>query len=159
MKPSIEYVAGLFDGEGYITVDFYRKETGRFTRCQIKSGISLTHRPTIEALAGRFGGVLNVNPSANRRNSNHRVVYAWALSGASSQDFLASVLPFLIIKKSQAKLAIRLHDHVMKHAYAMRYRQYSAEKRESILAYREGLVLQIRDIKKETFPVDSDPTR
>lgn len=151
MTQSIDYIAGLFDGEGYITVDFYRRETHRFTRCQIKAGVSLCHRPTIEALQELFGGIININNSANKKNKNHRIVFAWVLSGRNACEFLEIISPVLILKKRQALCAIELQRHVTEHAYNMRHKKYPEQKREDILLWRERMVAKIRDLKKDAY--------
>ena len=160
MSLSIPYVAGLFDGEGYITVTYYRAESFKYTRCQIKAGIGLTYAPIIQQLCDQFGGLLNINDSAHKRSAKNRICYAWVIASIKAADFLRHVQPHLVIKREQCDLAIELQRHVTEHKHFMRYHSLTdMPRREGILQYREGLVAQIKALKKETFPllVRGDP--
>lgn len=150
---SIEYLAGLFDGEGYITIDHRRKMSHRVERCQIKCGISLVYKPLIEQLADQFDGIVNVNDSAHRKNPRNRIVYAWVASSTVAVKFIRDVHPFLIIKRAQADLALQLQDNIDEHFRFMRNRWLDRDdpKRLAILDYRTDLVQRIKALKKETF--------
>lgn len=150
---SVEYLAGLFDGEGYIIVDHRRLSTHRVERCQIKVGISLVYKPVIQKLADQFHGVLNVNDSAHRKSPRNRIVYAWVASSKPAVSFLRLVTPHLIIKREQAELALLLQENIDEHYGFMRNRWLDRNdpKRLAILDYRTELALKIKELKKETF--------
>lgn len=150
---SVEYLAGLFDGEGYIIVDHRKRATHRVERCQIKVGISLVYKPVVQQLADQFDGILNVNDSAHRKNPRNRIVYAWVASSKPAIAFLKMVTPYLIIKREQAELALLLQDNIDEHYGFMRNRWLDRNdpKRLAILDYRTELTRKIKALKKETF--------
>ncbi len=52
-----KYIAGLFDGEGYIRI--FKKSKKNHVGYYISAGIGMCHRPTIEAFHEKFGGSLD----------------------------------------------------------------------------------------------------
>jgi hypothetical protein len=72
MTPSLEYLAGYFDGEGWICMF-------KAIRCctyKLTVGITSAHRPMLVLFQERFGGYI----SAKRRSSN-KPLFQWGLDG------------------------------------------------------------------------------
>ena len=86
------YAAGLLDGEGCISV---------YGRGQLQVRIKVGDLESLDLLASKFGGGLYEAPAPSGRP-----MWTWNLSGVESQDFLRCVLPYLIVKRSQARLAL-----------------------------------------------------
>ena len=97
---SLEYIAGLFDGEGYITVNFHSTKKQLIPVVGIKmNGLNL-----LKELREIFGGYCY-----QRKNFVNRPLTEWTLRGAYQVlPFLQSIEPFLHIKKEQAQLCIEL---------------------------------------------------
>jgi hypothetical protein len=104
---SPEYIAGLFDGEGYISIrESNTKRNNRklnsFSVC-CQAGIGMTTKIVYE-IAEMFGTWTHEeNRSIKGHKSLHRVVFS---SKDSVKEFLEFIYPFLIVKKRQAKVAL-----------------------------------------------------
>ena len=92
----LAYIAGLLDGEGYITIS-------RHQRDQIKVGITNTHEPVIRWL-GSFGGTV-VLKGANKFGK--LPCFEWRLQGRKEvYIFLSVVSPYMRIKQQKALTAL-----------------------------------------------------
>ena len=98
MNLSLEYIAGLFDGEGYITVN---NNKGNFVPTV---GIKMNGFNLLKSLNIKFGGYFY-----QRKKYINRPLTEWTLRGALQvSNFLTQIEPFLIIKKEQAQLCLEL---------------------------------------------------
>jgi hypothetical protein len=98
MNLSLEYIAGLFDGEGYITVNKNKKAFIPVV------GIKMNGFNLLKKLHNEFGGYFY-----QRKNYINRPLTEWTLKGAFQViPFLKKIEPFLIIKKEQAQLCLEL---------------------------------------------------
>lgn len=100
-KAQLIYLAGFIDGEGY--VDFYpRKRRERTTYTKLVS-VSNTHREVME----RIGKWLNKSlVYIKPRHTSNKDSYRVRLYGEDASELLKKLYPYLIVKKSQAKLVI-----------------------------------------------------
>lgn len=166
MNLDIRYVAGLFDGEGWITINVIplgsikgrHRYTENYVRYQLFVGIGMNYYPIIAQMSLQFGGLLHRNDSANRRlGPANRISYQWRLSSRAARDFLLQIEPFLIVKKEEAQLAIEFQAHMRKECQTTRYHP---ERREELYAYRQGIVDRLRELKQRAFdvPNGSDPS-
>ena len=105
-KISLNYLAGLIDGEGFFTVN-YRKIK------QSSSGLSHEHIPVvgihmtatklITQIQKEYGGYIH------KRMGTNRMRYDWNLRQAIKiYPFVKKILPYLRVKHPQAKLMIEL---------------------------------------------------
>jgi hypothetical protein len=103
----IAYAAGLFDGEGTISVD---------KKLSLSIAVSGNYRPMHEWMQEHFGGSITSggqNHFAGDVMNDGRVVvtdskkeWKWRLNGQEALDFLTLIEPYLIEKKSQAQLVL-----------------------------------------------------
>ena len=156
MDLDIRYVAGLFDADGWITINKWPHPGRDYVRYQLFVGVGQVHYPLIRQLKDQFGGLLHRNDSANKRNTRNRICYMWRLSSRNAQSFLISIEPWLVVKKPQAQLAIELQNHITKHASDFKYRPHM---REELYAYRENVLAEMKRLKAYSFdvPNGSDP--
>lgn len=158
MDLDIRYAAGLFDGEGWITI-CKQKLGGRYhynehyVRYQLQVGITMTNRPVVEAVHQTFGGnFFNVRSKALPQA---RLCFGWKLSSGLAAEFLAIVEPHLIVKRDEALIAIEFQKHVRAHTHDFRYRP---ELRQQLYAEREVFHANLLAFKKRTFsPIGDDP--
>lgn len=96
--PSVQYFAGHFDGEGYISMQ--RRKQGIIPRIVI--GVKCTYRPILDMYAERFGGFVHFShPGVNK------TLYSWHVKNFCEMlSFLQAVEPFLLEKQEQARCAI-----------------------------------------------------
>ena len=96
------YVAGLFDGEGSITINKNRSDCGRPSYTLLVY-ITNTNEAVIDWLLTKFGGTLYTRSVSK----GHRPCWDWKKYGNNARDFLTLINPYLRIKKHQAELAIK----------------------------------------------------
>ncbi|KKN73612.1 hypothetical protein LCGC14_0399280 [marine sediment metagenome] len=104
----LNYVAGLFDGEGCIVVALQKptpKNQLQSTIHWLQVAIAMSHQPTMEWLKGCFGGCI-VTDKKGKSRGDRRPHYSWRVQGNQAKDFLLKIIPFLRYKKEQALLAI-----------------------------------------------------
>lgn len=148
MNLDVRYAAGLFDGEGWITIC---KQTikGRIDpRYQLVIGIGMVYRPIILGLQETFGGNVFNKRTSPGQSENTRDGFIWRLSSQPAADFLKKILPHLIVKREEAELALEFQSHVRKHVYDIKYKP---ETRSGLIAYRDDVYLQLRALKRREF--------
>jgi hypothetical protein len=99
------YIAGLFDGEGSITLarlehKVWRKRTDFFLVVRIHN----TRRPVLEWVTSTVGKG-KVYTSNHHPTGGHNEVFQWHITGPSAIAFLLDVKPYIKIKNTQIELA------------------------------------------------------
>lgn len=109
MDTANAYFAGAIDADGFVSVGkktshTVRKDGGRSIYYVVKIGLSQTHPDVPTMLHAAFGGYLGFHQP---KNSAHRRVHIWQATAGDARKPLLAVLPFLILKKTQAELAVQ----------------------------------------------------
>ena len=94
------YFAGLLDGDGSVVL---AKKGEKYTQPTFALNVIISnkHRGVLEEAQRLFGG--SIQPSGEPRNDG---VYGLYLAARDAMRFLEAVLPYLRIKKEQARVAI-----------------------------------------------------
>jgi hypothetical protein len=156
---SLEYFAGLFDGEGWVRIDNHFKQavTGN-VRYQLTAGIAMTHMPAIRMCWERFGGFYRGDKGFQEAYAKNRIIYRWNIVTNGAYDFLKAIQPFSIVKRSQIDIAITFQEHIRTNKHKMVGARGDLALRAKLFAERATMCEQIRLLKKEEFPlVASDP--
>ena len=115
------YIAGLFDGEGSISIRPQSKKR-YLSSVNISVGIGMCN-PIVKKLYKKFGGYVYIIPAQD----NHRKIYKWYLINKKDiHKFLTFIYSNLIIKKEQAKIMLKF----------IRLKTVSGRKRNSYLIKR-----------------------
>jgi hypothetical protein len=155
----IAYAAGLFDGEGYVRIARWEKPGSIHIRYNVIGGIAVTYLPIIQALRDQFGGSINQNRH-DLRNPKHRIQFTWHIASQTAATFFRQIVPYLIIKREEVELALRLQDDIDA-GQMTKFKGWHNGKSErnrndperlAIHAYREDLANQLFALKKRTFP-------
>ena len=105
MTISLEYAAGMFDGEGYFTIGKCSptnvKMGVRPMRLQAYAGLTIREKAICDAFEMLFGGF--VRGCAPRR-AQHSYVWRWMLSGPGLISFCQRLGPRCIIKQERCYL-------------------------------------------------------
>jgi hypothetical protein len=104
----VAWAAGFFDGEGCISIakPVNKRKTGKvYVTYALQAIIAQRDRRPLEVLVGLFGGNIT---SVKIHGSTY-----WYLRkhGVKAVAMLEQLLPFLVLKKEQAELAIRFQKH------------------------------------------------
>jgi hypothetical protein len=93
------YLAGLFDGEGCITIGLSKH--GDRVSHSLRVQVRMAHKPSVEKFFITYGGHLYTNEG---KYGNH-TQYTWTLNGKLSCQFLADIQPYSIAKQEVISLA------------------------------------------------------
>lgn len=130
----IPYLAGLIDGEGCI----YPKYSHGRTRPIIAIKVSMTHPGPIKLLKEVFGGSILYGP----RKAPRRSIHIWSIYGIPAREVLEEILPWLIVKKSEALVGIELQNRVRSVGLHI-----TSEDREA----RMSLATQLSELKRVRY--------
>lgn len=101
------YIAAILDGEGYVTVSRKKDKTmkvGYGYRPMV--GVTNTNKKLLDFLMELTGlGRIHRSKAAKK---NHKPSYQWVLWSQQARQLLEEVLPYLVIKKTQAELIIAM---------------------------------------------------
>jgi hypothetical protein len=106
-KVDWSYLAGLFDGEGTFSIYHHKGQSSSgspYDSTALRIEVTNTKIELMEWLVQHFGGQYY---SHRRSNSKHCIAYGWRPKGRSNGErLLLGLLPYLVIKKEQAKVAL-----------------------------------------------------
>jgi hypothetical protein len=106
---SDEYLAGLTDGEGHISIVF-RPKTGvgrTGTQCYLFVAFTMVDREAIDAIAERFGGAVY---ALKQESPRWKPAFRWQATGARAERFIRAVRPYLRVKVRQADIALEFRE-------------------------------------------------
>lgn len=109
-KSKLAYLAGLIDGEGYFCISKTTAHayTGvEYPAFDLQIGVANTSVKLMKWLVSNFGQ--SYRALSHRTNTfAKRVCYQWKIERRENQElFILAILPYLVIKKEQAKLALK----------------------------------------------------
>lgn len=122
----IVYAAGLFDGEGSISLVKHR--INRWHSPQVS--IASTDYEVCEWFQSRFGGTI---VTKQPRQPNHSLSWDWRLTDRRALDFLAKMRPYLVIKRKIRRIDLLLNDYIDCTPRNGRYTKEMAERKESLI--------------------------
>jgi hypothetical protein len=105
-KTKWAYVAAMLDGEGHVSItrhlQSYGKKGKKYWLVDCKIGISNVSVPLMDWIKENFGGDYK-----DGKQGSNRPCYRWNLDQYHLQEkFLLGILPYLVIKRKQALLAL-----------------------------------------------------
>ncbi len=148
------YVAGLFDGEGciHLRIQTYRDKRWPDNRAVqrrvlLEVGINMTDPRAIRSVLEAHGGFLKTPRRPSR--PTHRPLHYWKVCNEKAAVFLSRILPYLLIKKEEAILAIEYQTH-------MRSRRGQNSRGPAVTpkewAYRESVIAELKRLKHVIYP-------
>lgn len=98
------YIAGLVDGEGSI---YFSKIPRKYCTLQLCVKITNTYRPLIDWLEQELPYAYILTNYKNKKHRRNKTSWHIAMTRQKDiENFLEKILPYLIVKKEQAKLAL-----------------------------------------------------
>jgi len=149
-KYTIDYLAGIFDGEGSVSISVSARKdrpNSHFMPCVT---VANTYKPVVDWFMDKYGGYIRVvtPPSGN-------TVYQWQLRGGKGiRIFAGDFLEHIHIKRKELLVLLEFLDHAQ-HLRATRPRnsRYDQKIIAGFLEYRDRL----RELHSSTERYD-DPT-
>jgi hypothetical protein len=126
------YAAGLFDGEGSVTLT--RNHPLRWPSPQVS--VASNDREVLEWLQARFGGVITTEKP---RLPTPSISFDWKLTDRKALAFLGLIRPYLLIHRKQRRVELLLTDYL---ACTPRNGRYSPE----MAARKQELVRQFHSL-------------
>lgn len=115
-KELFAYLAGIIDGEGYVGIK--RSTWGMRNRTDVKNpiyservGIKMSTKEPLDLFKANFGGSLCRDKKIYQSKTGfktNKVMYVYLATDRIAVKILEATLPYLIIKKRQAKLTLKL---------------------------------------------------
>ena len=114
-KTDKAYIAGLIDGEGCICLSKTYRKTKTYPFFAIRYSLDITVANTkkemINFVQKKYPAHIHLQTGQGWRNR----AYIWKISGLKLKYFTKDILPYLVIKKRQAKLTLRYLNERIKH--------------------------------------------
>lgn len=104
---TLAYIAGMIDGDGYITINRSVRSGKVYHGPQI--GIAGTRREPHDLAASLWGGSVRAYVPSN---AGHRPQFQWSRQGSTAVGVIRSIAPFLRIKGEHAELALQLWESI-----------------------------------------------
>jgi len=134
-KYELPYLAGMFDGEGYIGLGPHSAD-GKQWSMMCRIGMMGDYIPHLFLF--NFGG--------NLGHQKNGLTY-WQISSHQALLFLKAMLPYLRLKLPQAELALRFQERLEKTKPFRIGKRLSKE--ETILRQAERILMQ--ELKRQTY--------
>jgi hypothetical protein len=117
--PSVEYLAGYWDGEGCFSSSISDRKAPRFVVT-----LSSTNENIVCAFKERFGGsVTSYEPD----NPNHSKFWRWSTGGGNARTFAETLLPHLREKQEQCRIFIDAVSYKQQHLTKNSYTEHEVE--------------------------------
>jgi len=115
----LAYLAGIFDGEGTLDVheSFYKGKKyrsypqDRLPSMSVNLTIPNTSMPLLSWIVANFGGKIYVGRHLDKF-PKRKPCHKWRIGSREGQNLVEKLLPFLIIKKRDAELYIKIRETV-----------------------------------------------
>ena len=122
----LAYAAGLFDGEGSISL--VRQKNNRWHSPQV--AVASNDYEVLSWFQKRFGGsIVTKQP----RMSTHSVSYDWRLTDRRALAFLKLIRPYLVIERKIRRIDLLLNDYVACTPRNGRYTDEMAERKQVLI--------------------------
>lgn len=138
LEISKEYIAGLFDGEGHVSITWATRRGVKCPKLCVK--ISNTHLPVLLKIKAMYGGSIYAN---KKQYESYLQCYVLSFTVEQSKKFLKDILPYTIIKQSQIIEALKFASTVYR-----RGKSIISEKEKII---REDCMIKVREEKLKSW--------
>jgi len=105
-RTDLAYVAGLIDGEGCITTSRQANKSGSVYHTIILH-VEMADREPLEFAQTTLGGKIYHRGIRSNWGKPH---WCWRASGEEVTRIIKPLLPYLILKRPQAVIALRIYD-------------------------------------------------
>lgn len=148
------YFAGFFDGEGSILI-YTRKSpmtNGALTPGQnLRITITNTHEGVIRWVHATFGGnvwTYRRMPPGPRRSR----AWKWTAGSTLAVHILRAMLPYLIVKREQAEVALAFQEHVsgyLQQSYGKGVRRGRPRMPQDVLQLRHAMAARLQELRAQ----------
>lgn len=145
METELAYLAGIVDGEGSVELKIQRTGT-----MDLLLHIYNSDKPLFDWIVEHFGGRLyEIHRKATTLRPQWQPVYNWNIGGQQARDLLERLLPYMLVKPAQARLAIEAWDARQPTPRNSGKFRGRARPSDEILAMRESYVHQMHLLNRK----------
>ena len=137
------YFAGFIDGDGMVAI--HKKKPPAYYTLQVNA--VNTCREPLDLLCQFFGGGVKV--PYYQHSPKYRPVWVWSVHAKKAESCLHQLLPFLVIKKVRAELALLFRSTFGGDQALTRGNGISSDKNQRILADRHACYVLMRDLNRK----------
>jgi len=139
-KEIFAYTAGIVDGEGSIHI-MRSKDVSYKTslKYELRVSIGNTNEWLCQWLKMQFGGCVS---SHTPLKPHWKRSYNWLMRANKARDFLELILPYLVIKKTHAELAIKFQNEIQQ-------QKILKNKREDVRIIQEANYILMKSLNKK----------
>ena len=150
----LAYAAGVIDSDGCVSTARYRTTAGNYTYPISVAMTNINEQMPFWFMA-TFGGHVSIkHPSKQPGGKRFSSTYHWTLHCRKAADFLEAIVPYLILKKGRAEVAIKLARMARMRGcnkgLSLGYRFGQVLIDEAEAKEREKLARQIREANKSS---------
>jgi len=139
MKNNLIYLSGILDGEGWFSIQRTRRTTNELNVSYMPViGVANTNIKLMNWLVEKFGGKI-ITLKYNPKGFGIKQRYEWRLNSTETRKLMPQVIPFLLLKKEQAKLLLKIGN-----LHSTNFRGRGVP--EKIKFKREELYLKLRKL-------------
>ena len=122
------YIAGIIDGEGCISITRAKRTNGEYAY-QESMSMAMTNEEAIRTISNIFGGQY----FCYQYNTKNKPEYFYKVQSGVLENILQSILPYLKVKKEQAKLALEVRQlRVQRNTITQRKDYYTPEFQQAL---------------------------
>lgn len=142
----LSYLAGFFDGEGSISISRIKGKLGRNDIFVVLISISNTNPEILSYICKEFGGNFHQTKHQIKDGYKRKNIYKWSASSKIAENFLSKILPYLILKKEQANMALEFQKTLKR----------KGNQRLSVdeLDYRKMVKLKIMELNQKEYYIN-----
>lgn len=145
---SPQYLAGAIDADGCIGVaKMAQTIRGKSLRYDARLQLTNTNLPFLEAVQEQYGGHIKTASRGISANPKWKTGYHLCWGTKGSELVIRQILPYLIIKKERAELALELRS-TMGH-----YVGQGAKLPQDLMEKREGIFVEMKRLNLKGIPV------
>lgn len=105
------YLAGIFDGEGCITIFKVRCNNRKSShKYGVRCRVGMSSPMAVSRFHTVFGGY--IVHEEHKNDPHKRDMWVWDISHTGAYEFLNTIAPYLILKKGEAELGIKFRESV-----------------------------------------------
>lgn len=142
----IAYLAGIIDGEGSIYIgnfSFNKKTGAKYYQTNIE--VTNTDEALIQWLVKFFGGRMNKYTFKQTPKNSRRPIFRWIASGELLTELCHLLLPYLVIKKNQCEIMIKMRKTFEK-GITIKGTQGTQPNSPELLALRQSYLEQMQSL-------------
>lgn len=109
LQLNLAYLGGFFDGEGSVFIGRLKRPSGN-PSYRINVSCAGTVKEPIEMYRKLFSKSRQELIFRSKKNPKYKPYWMWMATGHLAAEFLRIILPYLVIKKEQARLALEFYE-------------------------------------------------